>query len=127
MNSYDLDALADVYIATMAGTRGNPRILWRMTVRDAMAMCSDDSTQGIGRGGPWAMHWTQYDLPGVEKRFELDDGRFIPLMERLGVKVVAAFNMLKYPDTIRGDFAPLTVSHRPTPTDVGTAQLALAI
>lgn len=117
MSEYDRNALADVYIATMAGTMGKPRILWRMTIADAMKMCSHESTCGTGRGGEWALHWTHYDLPGVEKRFEVDDGRFDGLMKDMGVKVVAAFDIMRYHPGIRAD-GPLAVPASKQPVSI---------
>lgn len=89
MDGYDSAAHADVYLATGAGTMGQPRVLWRMTVADAQQVCSDPSTQGMGRGGPWMLCWTTHSL--VDRHwdsFAADDGRFAPLFERLGVTVL---------------------------------------
>lgn len=95
MSEYDMDALADCYIATQGGTQGAARVLWRMTIRDAQAMCSDPSTAGRGRGGEWALMWTAHDLiPAEADRFAADDGRFAPLMERLGCTVVMSRALL---------------------------------
>lgn len=92
---YDLDALADVYIGTQGGSI-RPRVLWRMTIRDAQAMCSDPATAGTGAyGAEWACFWTAHDLVDAKwDSFVADDGRFAPLMERLGVTVVMSRQML---------------------------------
>lgn len=96
-NGYDPDARADVYIVTQGGTFGAPRVLWQMSVADAMAVCSDPSTIGQGRGGEWMLNWTCHRVtdtdgtaPEVAARFHVDDGRFDALFERLGVRVLAS-------------------------------------
>lgn len=97
MSEYDTSARADVYIVTQAGTFGTARVLWQMTVADAMKVCSDPSTMGRGRGGEWMLNWTCHrvtDTTGdailVAERFVHDDGRFAELLERLGVTVLAS-------------------------------------
>ncbi len=52
MSEYDLGR-ADVYIVTQGGTFGAARVLWQMTVEDAMKVCSDPLTKGRGRGAEW--------------------------------------------------------------------------
>lgn len=81
------DRFADVYIATLKG--GGGRRIMRMAPEHARLLCSRSETAGFGRGGPWALFWTQHGVDDYDlDQFEIDDGRFDELMARLGIQVV---------------------------------------
>ena len=116
---YDLTAPADVYIATQGGTRsGNARVLWRMTVEDAMKVCSHPSTCGVGAyGSEWALMWTCHEVKdiavGIEdmELFAPDDGRFDDLFDELGVTVLASRALILAGKVVR---PAVPVRERPT-------------
>lgn len=91
VNGYDLDAPADVFLVSMAGTTGAPRVLWRMSTKDAMSLCERPETAGQ----LWMICWTQQMLIELEaKNFATDDGRFDGLLSDLGITVLCSRKML---------------------------------
>lgn len=89
---YDPNALADVYFCSRKTQHAYRQVLWRMTVEDAMKVCSSPETC---HPGSWMMCWTVHEM--VEPKpicFVEDNGRFADLFERLGVTVVMSRQML---------------------------------
>lgn len=107
---YDLDAPADLYLVSMAGTTGSRRVLWRMSTRGAMTVCQHPDTAGQN----WMICWTQQMLIDLEaKRFAVDDGRFSKLFSELGVTVLYSKQMLE--SGAHFSPSPKTLSPKPAP------------
>lgn len=83
--------VADVAVVyTCAQSAKTSHVRMFMTVNDAMALCSDSSTQGVVHGSQWITMWTTLDrllsVLGDHPKIPVeDDGRFLPLCERLGI------------------------------------------
>jgi hypothetical protein len=80
---YDLNAVAVVYMISMKeGQYHSGRALWHMSVGDAMKVCSQPRTQGIGNwNAHWMLCWTTHKINSYE--FVEDDGRFEKLLIEL--------------------------------------------
>jgi len=87
---YDLNVLADVYMVSQKTQHRARRVLWRVTVGDAMKICNDKRTEGRSQwGGLWHLVWTTHELDNPDyAEFVKDDGRFDKLLNELNIKVL---------------------------------------
>lgn len=98
-DEFDPEAWALVYLVTKAGgAKGN---LWVLRKEDAMALCEDECSHGMARGGRWMFNWTSLshfanddsgaaqhkDVHGTLKPFVFifDTGKQDADFERLGI------------------------------------------
>lgn len=75
----------DVYMVSASTLYRRRRVLWRMSVGDAMKLCSRKETAGQD----WMLVWTTRELDNPDfAEFVDDDGRFTGLIEGLGITVL---------------------------------------
>lgn len=85
---YETNDIAVIYTCAKSGKTSHVRMF--TTVQDAMKLCSHESTQGTVHGSQWITMWTRIErllsVLGDNPRIPVeDDGRFLPLCERLEI------------------------------------------
>jgi len=83
---YDLAAPAWVFIASAHTSPARKRVLWKTTIGEAMAICSDDRTASSHSMLVWTAQFSPDDQ-GKTWQYVADDGRYAGLLAELGVTV----------------------------------------
>lgn len=80
--------MAIVFLAHKNFGGPKKRALFRMSESDARKFCQDPRTKDVERD-KWACHWTNdMGVEGVDYSWIYDMGRFKPVIEELGIKIL---------------------------------------
>lgn len=90
--STDVDGVALIYTCAQSGKTSSVRLI--VNAEDASAICSDPATSGQAHGNHWMAMFTSLsnylNCHGGSTSIRVeDDGRFRPLLDRLGITPIA--------------------------------------
>jgi hypothetical protein len=81
---------AVVFIVSRSSNTPYRRVLWRVSIQDAKAICSDERTAGRN----YMLVWTTDEIDDPEiNRFVRDSGQHRAVLAELGVRVLDSYEL----------------------------------